>query len=288
MSVLSLFHPNPYDSNALKPGYSRPTPPPVVKTPIEREPKKETETETETDTKRGPPKPTDPNVKFLEYKVNASDDMDVWHLAATYGVSVDAIRRYNRRVVFDYLDNVIGETIYIPLNVNEGDHVPKQPESDPKKVAEFKFVKDTGSSHAEAKFYLEEAEWDCEGALKSYHDDVSWEKSKESREKAAQLEKLKQQQGTPSEKLVAALAPPSPSLPPSSSTSLPTSSSTSAYNTLPPAHSSINFPPPSYSFEGVQQSVSMQHMPPPWEPTTVTPFKQLQQPLLQDSSQSTY
>jgi len=287
MSVLSLFHPNPYDSNALKPGYSRPTPPPVVKTPIEREPKKETETETETDTKGGPPKPTDPNIKFLEYKVRASDDMDVWHLAAGYGVSVDAIRRYNRRVVFDYLDNVIGETIYIPLNVKEGDHIPKQPESDPKKVAEFKFVQDTGSSHAEAKFYLEEAEWDYEGALKSYHDDVAWEKSKESREKAAQLEKLKQQQGTPSEKLAAVLAPTSlPTSSTSSSTSLPTSpSSPSAYSTIPPAHSSITFPPPSYSFEGVQQSVSMQQMPPPWEPTTI---KQLQQPLLQDSSQSTY
>jgi len=283
MSVLSLFHPNPYDSNALKPGYTRPTPPPVVKTPIEREPKKETEAET--DTKGGPPKPSDPNVKFLEYKVRASDDMDVWHLAATYGISVDSIRRYNRRVVFDYLDNVIGETIYIPLNVNEGDHVPRQPEADPKKVAEFKFVQDTGSSHAEAKFYLEEAEWDVEGALKSYRDDVAWEKSKESREKAAQLEKLKHQQGTPSEKLAAAIAPTSPTSP---TTSLPTSPPTSTSPTLPPAHSSINFPPPSYSFEGVQQSVSMQQMPPPWEPTTVTPFKQLQQPLLQDSSQSTY
>jgi len=279
MSVLSLFHPNPYDSNALKPGFSRPTPPPVVKTPVEKEPKKETDIK-EDDKSGGPPKLTDPNVKFLEYKVRASDDMDLWHLAATYGVSPDDIRRYNRRVVFDYLDNVIGETIYIPINVKEGDHIPKQPESDPKKIAEFKFVHETSCTHAEAKYYLEEADWSYEGALKSFRDDVSWEKSKESRDKAAQLEKLKNQPGSPTEKLAAALAP------------APTSNDTSMHTSIPSSHTSINFPPASYSFDGSSQSLSMQALPsapPPWEPTsTVTPYKQLQQPLLENPSGTTY
>jgi len=130
MSVLSLFHPNPYDKSALKPGYSRPTPEPVPRT--SSPPLKEKVTP-QTEEKSSPPTSVDPNTKFVEHKVRAADDLDLWNIAAMYGVRPEDIRRYNRRVVFDYLDNVIGETIYIPINVKEGDHVPKQPESDPKK-----------------------------------------------------------------------------------------------------------------------------------------------------------
>jgi hypothetical protein len=292
MSVLSLFHPQP---GALKPGYTRKNPEPVSRPlPTYKDaPKPEDKTE---EKKEGPPKVTDPNMKFLEYKVRATDDLDVWNIAATYGVRVEDIRRYNRRVVFDYLDNVIGETIYIPINVQEGDHIPKQPEADPKKIAEFKFVKDTGCSHAEAKYYLEDAEWDYDNAMKTFRDDVAWEKSKDSRDKALQMDKLKLESGTPTEKLASALSPPKPSAPPAPTTTTTISSDSdipSMYPTIPSSHSNINFPPPSYSFEGLQSSTSMQPItqptvdisPPSWEESQskTTQLKSLKKPLLENS-----
>jgi len=278
MSVLSLFHPNPYDQRALKPGYKRPTPEPTARqTPIVKEQQSPKQEDKDGEVKSNPPKVTDPNTKFIEYKVRASDDLDLWNVAATYGVRVEDIRRYNRRVVFDYLDNVIGETIYIPINVQEGDHIPKQPEADPKKIAEFKFVKDTGASHAEAKYYLEETNWEYEEAIKTFKDDVNWEKSKESKEKAHQLEKIKAESGTPSEKLAAVIAPLSSTISSSSSSSIDLDTSISEPSQI--------FPPPSYSFEGLNSSVSMQQFPPSsttnppaWEPQSQ--LKSLKKPLL--------
>jgi len=260
----------------LKPGYRRPTPEPDLRTPS---PLKEKVQETQLEGKSertGPPASIDPNTKFIEYQVRAADDLDLWNVAATYGVRVEDIRRYNRRVVFDYLDNVIGETIYIPINVQEGDHIPKQPESDPKKILEFKFVAETGTGHAEAKYYLEEANWEYNEAIKSYHEDINWERSQESKEKAKNLENVKNGTGTPTEKLVAVLSPPT--------TIVTTSESSISIN----SSSTVGFPPPSYSFEGVNNSVSMQSFPPSAPPTYQhqTQIQSLQQPLLQNQYES--
>jgi len=125
---------------------------------------------------------------------------------------------------------------------------------------------------------------------------VSWEKSKESKDKQKQLETLKLENNpsvTPTEKLVTAITPV-----PTTTTTTPTTT-TSYPDVLSSSHSSINFAPPSYSFEGLAGSTSMQPLPttstassdystvyptlstdttsPPWEPQNL---KQLKKPLL--------
>jgi len=178
MSVLSLFHPNPYDTTSARPGYAaRPKPKPVKRPEIvpESEETKDKDAKEPDSTSPTFRKPLDPSIKFVEHKLTPTEDLSIWSIAAMYGVSPDAIQRYNRRAVFEYLDNMIGEILYIPVNVKDGDRPIRVPEVDPKKEAEYKFVKDTGASHDEAKFYLTEAEWDFDGAIRQYNEDTEWE-----------------------------------------------------------------------------------------------------------------
>jgi len=90
------------------------------------------------------------------------------------------------------------------------------------------------------------------------------------------LENVKNGTGTPTEKLVAVLSPPA--------TIVTTLDSSTSIN----SSSTVSFPPPSYSFEGVNNSVSMQSFPPSAPPTYQhqTQIQSLQQPLLQNQYES--
>jgi len=57
-----------------------------------------------------------PGLKFAEHVVKADDDLT--DLAVRFGTSEAEIKRYNRRVVFDRLDNVLGDTIFIPMSMD--------------------------------------------------------------------------------------------------------------------------------------------------------------------------
>ena len=53
------------------------------------------------------------NQRLVRHMVQPTDDLV--DLALRYDTTVAAIRRYNRRVVFEQLDNVVGEQIHIPV-----------------------------------------------------------------------------------------------------------------------------------------------------------------------------
>jgi len=148
-----------------------------------------------------------------------------------------------------------------------------------KKILEYKFVSETNVGHPEAQYYLEEANWEYNEAMKTYQEDVKWEKSPESKEKAKHLEQVKSTTGTPNEKLAAALSTPTPT---TVTTTLDTSMSLNSSSTL-------GLPPPTYSFEGINSSVSMQSFPPPTSPPPYqhqTQLQSLQAPLLENQYES--
>jgi hypothetical protein len=111
--------------------------------------------------------------KFLEHVVEADDD--IVFLAVRYGVSVQEIRKYNRRAVFgDALTHLVGEILYIPL---EGATPMSKVVTDPKTEKEQEFCKQTKATQEEAKFYLAEAEYDVAVAVKQFQTDMDWEKN---------------------------------------------------------------------------------------------------------------
>jgi len=183
----------------MRPGYSKK--PDNTNTP--RVKRKES-TEKEDKEKEEQPKnrrPNDPNIKWVEHKVTVTEDMSIWAVAVMYGVTPDEIRQFNRNVCFEYLDNVVGETLYIPINIKDGDRPIRKPVEDPKKLAEYQFCKLTSAPHLEAQFYLDEANWDVEKAVRQYNDDLEWEKKegnkKESQTKSEQKKSQPEQQQKP-------------------------------------------------------------------------------------------
>lgn len=120
-------------------------------------------------------------ISLVKHKVLPGDDLT--DLAVRYGSSVASIKAANRRIVFEVLDNVWGETINIPAT-----RVPVDAPVDPvasaaaaKKNKEFfarrSFLTECGGkcTDAEAGFYLEENDWEVAAALEQWRDDVEWE-----------------------------------------------------------------------------------------------------------------
>lgn len=85
-------------------------------------------------------------------------------------------------MIFDYLDNVHGETLWIPVgdkaigmlppaNVEEG------------KIREFLAARIEGEyvTKREAQFYLDDNEWDVQAAVAKWRDDVEWERAEKAK-----------------------------------------------------------------------------------------------------------
>jgi len=136
--------------------------------------------------------PKHPGVEFIRHQVKPSDDLTV--LAIRYGTTESEIRRYNRRVVFDSLENVLFDFILIPIDGNEvrrGNTFPDQrPEEQIKvdKQVDEKYMKMRcfllhggpgtkfpQASKLEAEFYLEEGGYVLGKALEQWKDDITWE-----------------------------------------------------------------------------------------------------------------
>ena len=120
-------------------------------------------------------------LQLVKHLVLPGDDLT--DLAVKYGSSVASIKAANRRIVFEVLDNVLGQEITIPAT-----RVPVDTPRDPAEVAEAaqrnqqffarrSFQAKAKATEAEASFYLEENEWDVEAALAQWQDDVDWEKA---------------------------------------------------------------------------------------------------------------
>jgi len=144
--------------------------------------------------KRGevaPPRP-DP-VQMVQHRVELGDDLT--DLAVQYGTTVGAIRAANSRVlVFEQsIDNVAGQLITIPATRER--LVPNRPPPEPVDPAEVErkrrqtlvrafraeasvqVARGAGSAptEEEARFYLDDSEWDVQAALEQWRDDNAWE-----------------------------------------------------------------------------------------------------------------
>lgn len=155
-----------------------------------------------------------PEKRFIRHLVRPCDDLV--DLAVRYRCSVSEIRQFNRRVVFEYLDNVMGEYIHIPIpddfvfprvdpNEKPGDErdleVPGaggftlgelqlQAEINRQYYSERAFISQAEklssnlainqSVHEnEARFYLSEANWDVRQALADFAEDLKFEQETE-------------------------------------------------------------------------------------------------------------
>jgi hypothetical protein len=142
-----------------------------------------------------------PDKKFLRHVVTA--DSDLYNLAIQYGSSIPEIRRHNRRVVFEYLDNLIGEYIHIPVDPslyslhekeishsNNQENLQQQAVINREQQAIASFLQlshnklshknmtnNNGISSEEAQFYLEDNNYNVSAALSQYFDDLNWEQN---------------------------------------------------------------------------------------------------------------
>ena len=136
-------------------------------------------------------------ITLVKHKVVPGDDLT--DLAVRYGSSVASIKAANRRIVFEVLDNVWGETIDIPAT-----RVPVDASVDPaasaaaaRKNKEFfarrSFLSECGGkcTEAEAGFYLEENDWEVQAALEQWRDDVEWDAEQQRLGKAAGRSNIK-------------------------------------------------------------------------------------------------
>ena len=147
-----------------------------------------TEPQPETDVQSLITNPLYPGQLFFPHLVTSSDDLV--SLAVRFGTTPDLIRRYNRKVVFDHLDNVVGDEILIP--VKNGAVPPKQPltseDEDSERMrieaiavrAFLSSAKDQCTKE-EARFYLSEANFDVRTALATFAEDCAWAKGKPQR-----------------------------------------------------------------------------------------------------------
>ena len=72
--------------------------------------------------------------RIIRHRVQAHDDL--CNLAVHYGTSIAAIRRLNRQIVFDYLDNCIGDTISIEVDHDWIDRAPADSQLTPAQLLE--------------------------------------------------------------------------------------------------------------------------------------------------------
>jgi len=158
----------------------------------------------------------DPALKlqFVRHKVVATDDL--YALAVQHGTSVESIRQFNRRVIFDYLDNVLNEWLLIPTtaataNVAGAASVSPAPSSVAhvdtaalqKKLLEDaetnrrfllirQLIEQAGPlqmDEREAIFYLSESNNSVSDAFIAWSEDKDWEKKEVERKKKEEQKK---------------------------------------------------------------------------------------------------
>jgi len=120
--------------------------------------------------------------KFVRHLCDRSET--IMGLCVKYDTEEDLLRRYNRTMIFEHLDNLHGDFIYIPVKKNWMLQLtpPTTVRDDRwKRLMITKFCENIGKSvkNAEAEYYLDEAEWDVEAAGNIWREDDAWEKSAE-------------------------------------------------------------------------------------------------------------
>jgi len=202
--------------------------------------------------------------KFHAHKVHPSDTLD--GLAVRYNTTVSQIRRYNRRIVFDTLDNVFGDTIFIPRNGEVG-IAPVDPKLEEERIKKekmraFLFKAGHDCHESEAMFYLDENAFDLDKAWKQYQEDKEWEKvhpnpqisskmtsQQKLEEKKIVSKKNKERKNGGTEKEKKPLIQSSSSPPPFAPSSSFSSSSSTAN---PPPYAPSTSPPAYPSLKGVE------------------------------------
>lgn len=153
--------------------------------------------------------------KFYCHTVVSTDD--VTSLAMHYGTLPSVIKQFNPRArVFNHLDHMIGQKLYIPVDPSTTD-IPAINPADEKKRSEYfavlAFLEGAAEKTSEpvARFYLGEHNWNLTIALRAYHADLNWEQSEEGK-------RAKQQAADATASLVLSLSRarigPEPSAPP--------------------------------------------------------------------------
>lgn len=114
-------------------------------------------------------------IRFKKVPVKATDS--VMSIAVRNGISDTELRRFNRKLMFDYCDFV--DFVWIPINPNMAiNQTPVNIGDDDKNKKYFtmkQFCASTGSTEIEAQFYLDENNYDLKVAMKKYKDDLQWE-----------------------------------------------------------------------------------------------------------------
>jgi len=125
--------------------------------------------------------------KFVRHLVDRSESLTA--LVIKYDTEEDLVRRYNRTMIFEHLDNLHGEYIYIPVQKNWTIQLVapvSAPQDDRwKRLMISKFCDHIGKAvkSVEAEYYLDEADWNIEEAGKIWREDEAWEKSAGAAEK---------------------------------------------------------------------------------------------------------
>lgn len=122
--------------------------------------------------------------KFYVHTVQRDDD--VTSLAMHYGTLPSVIKQHNPRArCFNHLDHMIGEKLYIPVDLNNLVTV-RAPSEEKKRREHFAIMAFIQSASAKekvpeavARYYLQEHGWNVDAALKAFNDDVNWENSEE-------------------------------------------------------------------------------------------------------------
>jgi len=132
--------------------------------------------------------PQHPGVEFIRHHVELNDDLV--DISVRYNTTPGSIRRYNRKLVFDSLENVMFDWLIIPIDgdeVRKGNTFPDRRPPEQRVVDKkanmlrhFTMHSGPGTKYPrvkkeEALFYLEEAQFDITKALDRWKEDMEWE-----------------------------------------------------------------------------------------------------------------
>jgi len=107
---------------------------------------------------------------FFEHRVTSADTLQ--GLAIRYNTTTETIRRVNRMKTNDVFER---KTVFIPKS-NDYQMPIETTEQGPSRGQLLnQFVFETKCSTEEARFYLEDADWDTQQAIAAWKDDQNWQ-----------------------------------------------------------------------------------------------------------------
>lgn len=118
-------------------------------------------------------------IRFKKVPVKPTDS--VISIAVRNGISDHDLRRFNRKLIFDYCEFV--EFVWVPENPNMVDQAVAPQvtdEANRKYLARRQFCMQTGAEENEASFYLDESNFDVKKAINQWNDDMKWEREQQS------------------------------------------------------------------------------------------------------------